>query len=246
MNFTILLFPKPGDIMKDTEKKAVVLLSGGLDSATCLAIALNEGFEPYALSFDYGQRHETELDSARKIAESMNAKEHIVINIDLRKWGGSALTSSEIDVPESGADEGIPVTYVPARNTIFLSFAAGWAETIGARDIFTGVNAVDYSGYPDCRPQFIEAFEKCINLGTKASDEGWSFKIHTPLINLTKAQIIKSGTSLGVDYSITHSCYNPDKESRACGKCDSCRLRKKGFDEAGIKDPTVYSPHVQP
>ncbi len=223
------------------KKKAVVLLSGGLDSATCLAIAKSEGYECHALTFDYGQRHDTELASAKVIAEKFGAFDNISIKIDLTKWGGSALTSSSIDVPDAGETKGIPVTYVPARNTIFLSFAVAWAETLGARDIFIGVNSVDYSGYPDCRPQFIEAFEKCANLGTKATDEGWAFKIHAPLQSKNKAEIIKMGTGLGIDYSITHSCYNPDNKGSACGKCDSCELRRKGFEEANMPDPTKYS-----
>jgi len=223
------------------KKKAVVLLSGGLDSATCLAIAKSEGYECHALTFDYGQRHDTELASAKVIAEKFGAFDNISIKIDLTKWGGSALTSSSIDVPDAGETKGIPVTYVPARNTIFLSFAVAWAETLGARDIFIGVNSVDYSGYPDCRPQFIEAFEKCANLGTKATDEGWAFKIHAPLQSKNKAEIIKMGTGLGIDYSITHSCYNPDNKGSACGKCDSCELRRKGFEEADMPDPTKYS-----
>jgi 7-cyano-7-deazaguanine synthase len=222
------------------KQKAVILLSGGLDSATVLAYALKKGFECHALSFSYGQRHSIELKAAKKVAKKLGAAQHFIVNIDLRKWGGSALTSSGLKVPKTGVKKGIPVTYVPARNTIFLSFAVAWAETIGARDIFIGVNSLDYSGYPDCRPQFIRAFAKCANLGTKATDEGWKFKIHAPLQKLTKAEIIKLGTKLGLDYSITHSCYDPDPKGRACGRCDSCRLRKKGFQEAGIKDPTVY------
>jgi 7-cyano-7-deazaguanine synthase len=222
------------------KQKAVVLLSGGLDSATVLAHAVKKGFECHALSFSYGQRHNVELKAAKKVAKKLGAAQHFIINIDLTKWGGSALTSSGIKVPKSGVKKGIPVTYVPARNTIFLSFAVAWAETIGARDIFIGVNSLDYSGYPDCRPQFIEAFAKCANLGTKATDEGWKFKIHAPLQKLTKSEIIRLGTKLGIDYSITHSCYDPDSKGCACGKCDSCRLRKKGFQEAGIADPTIY------
>jgi 7-cyano-7-deazaguanine synthase len=227
--------------MTENATKAIVLLSGGLDSATSLAVAQSKGFKCFALSFDYGQRHEIELDCARKIAQQAGVKDHIVINIDLTKWGGSALTSSAIDVPDSGDSQGIPPTYVPARNTIFLSFAVAWAEVLGAKDIFIGVNSVDYSGYPDCRPQFIEAFQKCANLGTKASDEGWSFKIHAPLQTKNKAEIIKLGTELGVDYSLTHSCYNPSSDGKACGKCDSCVLRRNGFQEAEIKDPTIYA-----
>ncbi len=226
-----------------TEKKnAIVLLSGGLDSATCLAIAKSENYTPYALSFDYGQRHKTELEAAGKIAASMNAAEHMVISIDLRKWGGSALTSDSISVPDAGNyDKPIPPTYVPARNTIFLSFAVGWAEVLGIKDIFIGVNSRDYSGYPDCRPQFIDAFAKCATLGTKAADEGWEFSIHAPLQYLSKAEIIKRGVELGVDYALTRSCYNPDSQGRACGKCDSCAIRKEGFNAAGVPDPTSYS-----
>ena len=223
-----------------TKQKAVILLSGGLDSATVLAYAVKKGFECYTISFNYGQRHKIELRAADKISRHFHAAHHFNVKIDLRKWGGSALTSSGIKVPKGGVKKGIPVTYVPARNTIFLSFAVAWAETIGARDIFIGVNSLDYSGYPDCRPQFIRAFAKCANLGTKATDEGCKFKIHAPLQKLTKSEIIRLGTKLGVDYSLTHSCYDPDQKGHACGKCDSCRLRKKGFEEAGIKDPTVY------
>lgn len=222
------------------KKKAVILLSGGLDSATCLAIAKKEDFECYALSFDYGQRHRNEVEAAKKVAAAMSVKEHIFINIDLRKWGGSALTD-DIEVPEAGSTTGIPVTYVPARNTIFLSFAVGWAETLGARDIFVGVNSVDYSGYPDCRPEFITSFSETARLGTKACDENWKFIIHAPLQYLKKHEIIKLGTDLGFDYSLTHSCYNPSPEGKACGKCDSCRLRHQGFSEAGVPDPTIYA-----
>lgn len=222
------------------KKKAVVLLSGGLDSATCLAEAKAHGFECYALSFDYGQRHECELQAARDVAASIGVSQHIVINIDLRQWGGSALTD-DIEVPDAELnDGGIPVTYVPARNTIFLSFAVGWAEVLGSRDIFIGVNSVDYSGYPDCRPEFIAAFSECARLGTKAADEGWKFTIHTPLQRLSKPEIIRMGMKLGVDYSLTHSCYNPNSEGLSCGKCDSCTLRHKGFLEAGVDDPTKY------
>jgi 7-cyano-7-deazaguanine synthase len=223
-------------------KKAVVLLSGGLDSATCLAIARSEGFECYALSFAYGQRNNCELEAARKVAASLGAADHTLIEIDLRKWGGSALTD-DIDVPDRKDLDlnSIPVTYVPARNLIFLSLATGYAEALGARDIFIGVNSVDFSGYPDCRPRFIEAFQKCATIGTKAEDEGWNFNIHTPLQTLNKAEIIKRGTALGVDYSLTRTCYNPSKEGFACGKCDSCHLRRTGFAEAGVKDPTPYT-----
>ncbi len=221
-------------------KKAVILYSGGLDSTTCLAIAKARGFEPHAISFAYGQRHKQELEVARQNAKPMGAVEHLVVEFDLRKMGGSALTS-DMAVPKEGVGEEIPVTYVPARNTIFLSFALGWAEVLGAFDIFIGVNALDYSGYPDCRPAYIEAFEKMANLATKAGVEGKGhFTLHTPLIQLTKAEIIRRGLSLGVDYSRTHSCYDPTAEGVACGRCDSCRLRLKGFAEAGITDPVKY------
>jgi 7-cyano-7-deazaguanine synthase len=223
------------------QKKAVVLYSGGLDSTTCLAIAKAEGYAPYALSFSYGQRHKQELDVAKRNARPMGALDHLLVEFDLRKMGGSALTS-DIAVPKEGVEEGdIPVTYVPARNTIFLSFALGWAETLGAFDIFIGVNALDYSGYPDCRPEFIAAFETMANLATKAGVEGsGSLKIRTPLISLTKAEIIRKGISLGVDYGLTHSCYDPAEDGAACGLCDSCRLRLKGFAEAGVVDPIRY------
>lgn len=221
--------------------KAVILLSGGLDSATCLAIANNEGFEPVALSFDYGQRHYAELAASRRVAAAFNVKDHRVLHLDLGSMGGSALTDTSIALPTE-AGEGIPVTYVPARNTVFLSFALGLAEVVAADAIFIGVNAVDYSGYPDCRPDFIEAFERLANLATKAGVEGHSMKIHTPLIALTKAEIIKTGLELGVDYGLTVSCYQADSKGRACGVCDSCRLRHKGFADAGIPDPTHYQP----
>ena len=228
---------------KGKSKKAVILLSGGLDSTTALAIARVEGFEPYTISFRYGQRHDIELEAAKKISQRSGAKGHTVIDINLRQLGGSALTS-DIDVPKGrDAEEmsgNIPVTYVPARNTIFLSIALGWAEVLGASDLYIGVNALDYSGYPDCRPEFIEAFEKMANLGTKAGVEGKGFRIHTPLIRMTKGEIIKKGMELGVDYSLTHSCYDPTPEGLACGECDSCLLRKKGFADAGIKDPLRY------
>ena len=221
-------------------KKAVILYSGGLDSTTCMAIARAEGFEPYAMSFAYGQRHKAELELAKGNAKPMGAVDHMVVEFDLRKMGGSALTA-EIDVPKEGVGNDIPVTYVPARNTIFLSFALGWAETIGAFDLFIGVNALDYSGYPDCRPEYIAAFEKMANLATKAGVEGAGrFTIHAPLIHLTKAEIIRKGLSLGVDYGRTHSCYDPTVEGLACGRCDSCRLRLKGFAEAGVTDPVKY------
>jgi 7-cyano-7-deazaguanine synthase len=225
----------------ESKKKAVVLLSGGLDSATVLAIARNDGYEAFALSFSYGQRHLWELEAARRVAAAMGAAEHRIAEIDLRVFGGSALTD-DIAVPKGRAiDEmahGIPVTYVPARNTIFLSFALAWAEVLGARDIFIGVNALDYSGYPDCRPEFIEAFERMANLATKASVEGrQEVKIHTPLIDMTKAQIIRRGMELGVDYGVTSSCYDPSAKGEPCGQCDSCLLRAKGFHECGIEDP---------
>ena len=219
--------------------KAVVLLSGGLDSATCLAIAKNDGFECHALSFDYGQRHKIELERAKALGKAFGAAGHVVISFDLRAWGGSALTSDSIAVPDSGSTTGIPPTYVPARNTIFLSFATAYAETLGAKDIYIGVNSLDYSGYPDCRPAFIAAFEKCATLGTKATDEGWSFKIHAPLQTLRKSEIIKLGMKLGVDYSMTHSCYNPHADGSPCRRCDSCDLRSKAFEEIGLVDPLL-------
>jgi 7-cyano-7-deazaguanine synthase len=221
--------------------KAVVLYSGGLDSTTCLAIAKAEGYEPFAMSFAYGQRHKAELRMAEENAKEMGAVEHLIVDFDLRRIGGSALTS-DIQVPKSGVGSDIPVTYVPARNTIFLSFALGWAEVLGAFDIFIGVNALDYSGYPDCRPEYIAAFETMANLATKAAVEGAGrYAIHTPLIHLTKAEIIHRGLALGVDYSKTHSCYDPTDEGLACGRCDSCRLRLKGFAEAGAEDPVKYT-----
>ena len=219
---------------------AVVLLSGGLDSATCLAIARDEGFTAHCLSFSYGQRHSAELTFAAHLAGVLGAAEHRVINIDIGSFGGSALTDESIDVPTSGDTEGIPVTYVPARNTIFLSYALGYAEVMGATDIFIGVNAVDYSGYPDCRPEFIQAFESLANQATRAGVEGQVMQIHTPLINLSKAEIIKRGTSLGVPYEATVSCYQLDEDGRACGVCDSCRIRKAGFESARLPDPTRY------
>ena len=222
------------------QRKAVVLYSSGLDSTTCMAIARSEGFTPFAISFSYGQRHSFELTVARKNARLAGAEEHLVVDFDLRLMGGSALTA-DIDVPKDGVGSDIPVTYVPARNTIFLSFALGWAEVLGATDIFIGVNALDYSGYPDCRPEYIEAFEKMANLATKAGVEGGEpFRIHAPLITLTKADIIKRGVELGVDYALTHSCYDPTGEGLSCGECDSCRLRLKGFAEAGLVDPLKY------
>ncbi len=225
-------------------RRAVVLVSGGLDSATILAIAKSEGFEPYALSFDYGQRHRFELEAAARICAATGVKRHIVVPLDLRAFGGSALTD-DIAVPKDRTDDemsgGIPITYVPARNTIFLSVALGWAEVLGGSDIFIGVNAVDYSGYPDCRPEFIAAFRQLANLATKSGVEGTAaWHIHAPLIALTKADIIRRGLALGVDYGLTHSCYDPDQQGRACGHCDSCSLRLKGFAEAGLSDPAPY------
>ena len=222
-------------------RPAIVLLSGGLDSATCLAIAKSEGFTPYCLSFDYGQRHKAELQAAARGAAALGAKEHRVVRLDIGQFGGSALTDSSIAVPVEGVQAGgIPVTYVPARNTVMLSFALAWAEVLGAKDIFVGVNAVDYSGYPDCRPEFIAAFERMANLATKAGVEGAELHVHAPLIDLSKAQIVQRGAALGVDYGITVSCYQADDEGRACGVCDSCRLRAEGFRAAGLADPTPY------
>ncbi len=225
-------------------KKAIILLSGGLDSATTLAIAQSEGFECYALSFRYGQRHEVELTAACRVATALHAKEHRIVDMDLAAFGGSALTDTDIDVPKDRPDlsAGIPVTYVPARNTIFLSYALAYAEILGAFDIFIGVNALDYSGYPDCRPEYIAAFEAMANLATAAAVEGDGHcRIHTPIIQMTKAQIISIGVNLGVDYAMTHSCYDPDEIGRPCGRCDSCQLRLKGFAEAGLKDPVEYT-----
>ncbi len=224
-------------------KNAVVLLSGGLDSTTTLAIAKSEGFTPYALSFRYGQRHAVELESASRVAEALGVAEHVIADIDLRRFGGSALTA-DIAVPKSRSLEamgtGIPVTYVPARNTVFLSFALAWAEVLGSSDLFIGVNALDYSGYPDCRPEYIAAYERMANLATAAGVEGRQhLKIHTPLIALTKARIIARGTALGVDYGLTSSCYDPGADGRPCGACDSCQLRAKGFAEAGLADPLL-------
>ena len=227
-----------------TEKKAVVLSSGGIDSTTAMAIARSEGFEVYSLSFRYGQRHAIELESAQRVAKALGAKEHLIVDVDLTKIGGSALTG-EFEVPKGWKNEEmrreIPLTYVPGRNTLFLSYAMAWAEVVGAADIFTGVNAIDYSGYPDCRPEFIKAFEEMANLATKAGVEGRiQFRINTPLIQMTKAEIIRKGVELGLDYSITMSCYDPSQEGKACGQCDSCILRRKGFQEAGVPDPTSY------
>ncbi|AMV70415.1 7-cyano-7-deazaguanine synthase QueC [Desulfuromonas carbonis] len=222
-------------------KKAVVLYSGGLDSTTCMAIARSGGYIPYALSFSYGQRHAVELQKAREYAPRIGAAAHLVVDFDLRQVGGSALTA-DLEVPKDGVVAGeIPVTYVPARNTIFLSFALGWAEVLGAFDIFIGVNALDYSGYPDCRPEYIAAYQAMANLATRAGVEGEGrYRIHTPLIDLTKAEIIRKGLDLGIDYALTHSCYDPTPAGLACGRCDSCRLRLKGFAEVGVSDPVHY------
>jgi 7-cyano-7-deazaguanine synthase len=215
-------------------------LSGGLDSATCLAYARREGFDCFALSFDYRQRHRIELEAAARLAANLGAAKHLIVPIDLRRFGGSALTS-DIEVPKTRVSDGIPVTYVPARNTIFLALALAWAEVLGSSDIFIGVNAVDYSGYPDCRPEFIAAFERMANLATKAGVEGRTrIRIHTPLIKLSKSEIIKMGGELGVDFRLTHSCYDPDERGRPCGLCDSCSLRRKGFSDAGLEDPLEY------
>lgn len=226
-----------------TDHPAVILLSGGLDSATALAIAQSEGYRPYALSFRYGQRHSVELDAARRVAAAARVERHVVVDIDLRVFGGSALTD-DIAVPHHASadelDDTIPVTYVPARNTIFLSFALAWAETLDASDVFIGVNALDYSGYPDCRPEYIAAYEQLANLATKAGVQGRQrLRIHTPLIDFTKAQTIKHGLALGVDYALTHSCYDPGPEGSACGTCDSCLLRQRGFAELGLADPVL-------
>lgn len=228
------------------EKRAIVLLSGGLDSTTTLAIAQSEHFQCYALTFRYGQRHEREIEASKRVAESLGAVEHRIIDIDLSVFGGSALTDSNIDVPKDRSGLGdsgeIPMTYVPARNTIFLSYALAWAEVLGTFDIFIGVNTTDYSGYPDCRGEFIKAFEKTANLATAIAVAGkGQYIIHTPVIDMTKAQIVLKGAELGVDYSLTHSCYDPDRQGRSCGRCDSCRLRLKGFTEAGLTDPIEYT-----
>ncbi|NTV09369.1 MAG: 7-cyano-7-deazaguanine synthase QueC [Zoogloea sp.] len=220
---------------------AVILLSGGLDSATCLAIARAEGYAPHALSVEYGQRHAAELAAARRVASALGAAGHRVAHVDLGQFGGSALTDPALAVPTDGLTAGIPITYVPARNTIMLSLALAWAEVLGARHIYVGVNAVDYSGYPDCRPAFINAFETMANLATKAAVEGNRIAIHAPLIDLSKADIIRRGTALGVDYGLTVSCYQADDEGHACGQCDACRLRRAGFEAAGIADPTRYA-----
>jgi len=227
--------------MQSENRRAIVLLSGGLDSATCLAIARDEGFSTiFSLAFDYGQRHRFELKAAAELAAINSVKEHRVITIDLRQFGGSALTGDEAvpkDRDEGEMSAGVPITYVPARNTIFLSYSLAWAEVLGVVDVFIGVNAVDYSGYPDCRPEFVEAFERVANLGTKFAGR---FRVHTPLIRLSKAEIIQRGTELGVNYALTHSCYDPDASGAACGHCDSCVLRRRGFETAGVPDPTRY------
>lgn len=232
------------------KRKAVVLLSGGLDSSTVLAMARAQGFEPVCLTVAYGQRHSVEVDRARRVAESMGVGDLRLVTLDLGAIGGSALTSAEIPVPKdrpaSEMASGIPSTYVPARNTVLLALALGLAESIGAADVFIGVNAVDYSGYPDCRPEFIRAFESLAALATKAGVEGTRFRVHAPLSGMTKAEIVREGTRLGVDYALTHSCYDPDQAGRACGRCDSCALRRRGFEEAGIADPTVYAPGAPP
>lgn len=225
--------------MTGETRRAVVLLSGGLDSATVLAMAKQQGFACYALSLDYGQRHRAELAAAHRVAAAAGVEAHKVLPLSLDAIGGSALTDYSIDVPEAGG-QGIPVTYVPARNTVFLALALGWAEVLGSTDMFVGVNAVDYSGYPDCRPQFIEAFERLANLATKAGVEGNAFHVHAPLIHMTKAEIIRAGKALGVDYGLTVSCYQADEHGAACGRCDSCRLRAEGFRAAGVTDPTIY------
>ena len=230
--------------MTNSDDRAVVLLSGGLDSATVLALARAQGYDCYCLSVDYGQRHIAELGAARKVANALGAAEHRVVHIDMNQFGGSALTDRAIEVPSSGANltnpPGIPVTYVPARNTIMLSLALGWAEVLTCRNIFVGVNAVDYSGYPDCRPEFIRAFEAMANLATKAAVEGKTLRIHAPLIDFSKADIICAGIRLGLNYELTVSCYQADEQGRACGRCDSCRLRREGFATAGVPDPTRY------
>ena len=234
--------------MTTDKPKAVILLSGGLDSSTCLAMARDQGFEPHALSFRYGQRHEHELAAARRVAAALGVAQHVVARIDLGQLGGSALTDARIAVPKQRSDhemeDGIPVTYVPARNTVFLSFALAWAEVLPASDIFIGVNAVDYSGYPDCRPEYIAAYEKMANLATRAGVEGTPIKIHTPLMALSKAEIISQGLALGVDYSITSTCYDPSPAGLACGRCDACLLRLRGFEENGVNDPAAYLPGV--
>lgn len=223
------------------KRKAVVLVSGGLDSATVLAIARRDGFECHSLSFDYGQRHRAELDAARNVSHRLGALNHKIVSLDLRSIGGSALTDDEIAIPEAETSSGIPATYVPARNTVFLAIALGWAEVLGAQHIFIGVNAVDYSGYPDCRPEFIAAFERLANLATRSGVEGRSLHVHAPLVALTKAEVIRCGIGLGIDYGSTVSCYQATVAGLACGRCDSCRLRKSGFAQAGVADPTRYA-----
>jgi 7-cyano-7-deazaguanine synthase len=229
----------------ERDRPAVVLLSGGLDSATTLAIARDRGFRCVCVSFDYGQRHRFELDAAARVASSLGADELRTVSLDLASFGGSALTDPAIEVPRCRSEremgEGVPVTYVPARNLVFLSLAAALAESVGAGDLFIGVNAIDYSGYPDCRPEFIEAFVRAVNLATREGVEGRPMRVHTPLIDLTKAEIIRAGVALGVDYALTHSCYSPDAQGRACGACDACVLRRRGFEQAGVEDPTVYA-----
>ncbi|MBM7113563.1 7-cyano-7-deazaguanine synthase QueC [Archangium primigenium] len=230
--------------MAASDKKAVVLLSGGLDSTTCLAMAKAAGFEPVCLAVSYGQRHAVELERARWVAKALGVTDFRIVTVDLRQVGGSALTADiEVpkDRPETEMSHGIPITYVPARNALFLSLALGLAEVVGASDLYIGVNAVDYSGYPDCRPEFIRAFEQMATLATKAGVEGTRFQVHAPLSGMTKAEIIREGVRLGVDYSMTHSCYDPDTQGRACGRCDSCTLRRRGFEQAGVLDPTLYT-----
>ena len=229
------------NLQKNAPQRAIVLLSGGLDSATVLAIAKKSGFDCFCLSLDYGQRHSVELDAASRVAKALGASDHRVLKLSLNEFGGSALTDASIDVPVDGVQDGIPVTYVPARNTIMLSLALAWAEVLGCQHIFVGVNAVDYSGYPDCRPEFVAAFENLANLATKAAVEGRKMTIHAPLIDLSKAEIIGRGAELGVDYGLTVSCYKADEQGRACGVCDSCRLRHEGFVNAGVPDPTPYA-----
>lgn len=223
-------------------KKAVVLVSGGLDSATALALAREQGYACYAISFDYGQRHKCELEAAQQVARSLGVVEHKLMQLNMNDLGGSALTDETLDVPEEGVGEGIPVTYVPARNTVFLSLALGWAEVLEAEAIFIGVNAVDYSGYPDCRPEYIAAYQRLADLATRRGVEGRPIRVEAPLIHLSKAEIIREGARLGVDYGLTTSCYAPDAQCRACGRCDACRLRQAGFKSAGIPDPTPYQP----
>jgi len=236
-------------VKSQTSPKAVVLLSGGLDSATTLALARRDGFASYALTFRYGQRHAGEVDAARQVAQALGAARHAIVDIDLRQFGGSALTDDAIDIPKDRAldDGGIPVTYVPARNTIFLSLALAWAEVLGASDVFIGVNALDYSGYPDCRPEYIAAFQRMADLATKAGvEDGQRLTIHTPLIDMSKREIIEQGLALGVDYGLTTSCYDPSPAGAACGRCDACRLRQRGFAEAGVRDPARYAADAVP